>query len=180
MYPKFGLANSLLSNDLGTCCRSLMVSRNYQLSITYRQQQGYLMPLAVFILIVIGTFSLSVSKLSGRGHASVTLEAISSAAFFAAESGGQYAMNRIYYSVNTPISRTLTDSQCRLVDGETLDFNAPGLNGCNAHISCSITNNMPDNTISFYQITSQGRCGSGALSAERTINLASFLQGVSP
>jgi MSHA biogenesis protein MshP len=137
-----------------------------------QRQQGFLIPLALFILVGLLALALAVSRLTGQSGTSATLEPLSTQAFYAAESGGQYAMRHLFFDAN---DRAVVDAKC---DGwsETVDFSAgsaPGMQTCRAEVQCSLTSTADT---SFYTITSTGRCGSGSLSAQRTIQISAFMQ----
>jgi MSHA biogenesis protein MshP len=142
-----------------------------------KNQQGYLMPVAIFIILILGGLAITLSRFSGQSDTAVIQEAISVAAFNAAESGGQYAMNRLFYSAAASPTRTLVDANCTAINGVSLNFSAVGLGDCSANLTCSVSANLPTNTISYYTVTSAGQCGSGSISANRVIELASQLMG---
>ncbi len=145
-----------------------------------KNQQGYLMPVAIFIILILGGLAITLSRFSGQSDTAVIQEAISVAAFNAAESGGQYAMNRLFYSTSTPPSRTSVNVNCAVINGASLSFSVAGLGGCSADLTCSVSANLPANTISYYSVTSTGECGTSPINAQRVVELASSLQGVAP
>ena len=59
------------------------------MSRMYRYQRGFLMPLAVFILVAMSFFAVTISRLTGQAGIATTQEAITVASFYAAESGAQ-------------------------------------------------------------------------------------------
>lgn len=142
-----------------------------------KNQQGYLMPVAIFIILILGGLAITLSRFSGQSDTAVIQEAISVAAFNAAESGGQYAMNRLFYSTTVSPTRTLVDANCTSINGASLNFSAAGLGDCSAYLTCAVSANLPANTISYYTVTSTGQCGSGNITANRVIELASQLMG---
>ncbi len=140
------------------------------------QQRGLLLPVVMFILIVMGALALVVSRFSAQSALSGAQEGISLQAFYAAESGGQYALNQIYYvaSGGTPISRAAAVGNCASVDGDVVNFNGAGLANCRVVIDCTSNTDTPSAT-TFFTISSRGICGSGAESADRTIEISSFI-----
>lgn len=142
----------------------------------YRKQQGFLVPLALFILVGMLALALAASRLTGQSGISATLELLSTQAFYTAESGGQLAMHRLFFNATTPAQ---TDAQCTAManaadPANTINFSAPGLQACFTELNCTITNSSP--TISFYTITSNANCGNGDLSAQRSIHISTFMQ----
>jgi len=136
------------------------------------KQQGFLVPLALFIVVGLAALAVAIAYMSAQGSGSSVREAISAQTFYAAESGAQYAMNKIFYP---SAQRAAADANCAAVNGQTLNFNAPGLRSCSAVLSCSRSVNASD-TISFYTVYSAATCGSGDLGAERTIEVAAYIQ----
>lgn len=165
-----------------------------------KHQQGFLLPLALFIVVVMGLFALVLSRNTIQTNSSAVQEAISTQAFYAAESGAQLGMQNLFFPdaslrqqvdqrcvnlATTPIVRNYS------VGGGVNDI--PGLNACNITVRCnclyqnnnvcdpsSATNYSPTNSAalltSFYKITSQATCGSGNLRSVRTIEAGSFLK----
>ncbi len=140
-----------------------------------KRQRGFLLPLAIFILVVMGLFAVTISRLTGQTAVATTQEALSVASFYAAESGARYAMNQLFYDTGAPITRATVDADCTAVNGATLNYTAAGLNGCSASITCTRTIDAAD-TLSFYRIQSQGDCGTAPISAQRIIELSAYMQ----
>ena len=141
----------------------------------YTAQRGFLMPLAIFILVATGFFAVTISRVTGQTAIATTQEGISIAAFYAAESGAQYAMNQLFYDTAALISRASVDNQCVAVNGGNIAFTVAGLNGCSAAISCTRTIDVADTT-SYYRLLSQATCGTGAISAQRSIEVSAVMK----
>jgi MSHA biogenesis protein MshP len=90
-------------------------------------------------------------------NVAVAQEVLSIRAFFAAESGAHAAAMRLF-----PITGA---SSC---SNQTLNFTASGLVGCSAIINC--TSFVADGE-TYYQISSEGQCGSGDLQTSRTLEV---------
>ncbi len=155
-----------------------------------KKQDGFLIPLALFILIVMSLFALVLSRNTIQTSTSATLEMISTQAFYAAESGGQRGMQNLFFPDAS--SRQVVDTRCAALNGNYA-FTVTGLNNCSAVVTCTCL--YPDNTacapataanysttaaanklISFYRVSSVGTCGSGTLRSVRTIEAGSFLE----
>lgn len=135
-------------------------------------QKGYLIPLALFIVVGLGILAIAISKLAASAHNLALREDIATQAFFAAESGSQLAIYSLFLSA---ASRTQTTSNCTNLNGSTRNLTATGVNNCTLSFTCSKTDNTQD-TQSFYRITSSASCGSGALSAVRSITVSAKMQ----
>jgi len=163
---------------------------NKVFSDTYKKQQGFLLPLAVFIVVVMGIFALVISRNTIQTNTSATLEVITTQAFYAAESGAQRGMNVLFFPDAS--SREQVDTRCVGLN-TTFTFTVPGLNNCSAVVTCkcvfqddancapvTAANYTPaasaERSTSFYTVTSEATCGSGNLRSVRTIETGSFLQ----
>lgn len=137
-----------------------------------QQQQGFLLPLALFILVVMGVLALTISRTSIQTQTSSIQEFMNIQALYAAESGAQRGMQRLFF--NAAIKRADVDSRCASWK-ETYSFTANGLSACMAEVECVL---VPDaaNIRSFYTITSEGSCGADQYRAVRTVQVGSFTE----
>lgn len=149
-----------------THCYSL---KNSKVHVVYRfklyQCYGYLMPFTLIIILILGAFSLAIHQLVNRSQRLALQQGLSSQAYYAAESGAQYAMHQLYFNQTT---RVQVDARCISVNGSNINFNATGLSQCTSSLTCSRTVNTGD-TESYYTITSNGQCGAGVGLAERSV-----------
>jgi MSHA biogenesis protein MshP len=154
------------------------------------QQRGFLLPLTIFVLVVMSLFALVLSRNTIQTSSSATLEMVSVQAFYAAETGGQRGMKKLFFPDASP--RQAVDARC-LEPAVTHVLNVTGLKNCTAVVSCSCL--YQDNTvcapsvaanystsaaasklISFYTLSSVGTCGNGNLRSVRTLEAGSFLR----
>jgi len=63
--------------------------RRYKKYYRLSKQQGFLLPVALFIIVVIGGLALMVSKKVSESTATYIISGVSTQAFYAAESGAQ-------------------------------------------------------------------------------------------
>jgi len=138
-------------------------------------QRGFLMPLAIFILVALGFFAITISRVTGQTAIATAQEEMSVASFYAAESGAQFGMNQLFYDTGSTISRVSVDANCTAVNGSNLMFTASGLGGCSAAITCTRSVDAA-NTTSYYRIQSQSGCGSGVVSAQRTVEVSAYMK----
>ena len=159
------------------------------------RQAGFLIPVALFILVVMGGLAIVIARTSSQANQSITQELLSVEAFYAAESGAQRGLQSLFYPDAS--SRLSVDSRCGVL---SLNINFSGVQGlqlCSAHISCSClyedgsscnlgnnANYSSDVSLgkakSFYKITSVGRCGQSRFSAARTIEAGAQLAQEGP
>lgn len=132
------------------------------------RQKGFLIPLSLVIILGVGALATAVSKLTQRSDVSALQEGLSLQAFYAAESGAQFALNQIFFSAN---NRSATDANCVSLSGDTLSFSAAAMSHCSAVLNCSISFDQA-NTVSFYRIVSTGSCGLGQIQGQRSIAVA--------
>lgn len=138
-------------------------------------QRGFLIPLAIFILVVMGFFAITIARITGQTAIATAQEAVTIASFYAAESGARYAMNQLFYDTAVAISRNVVDANCTAVNGSNLAFTVDGLRGCSAVINCNRSIDAA-NTTSYYRIQSQATCGSGTVFAERTVEISTYMK----
>ncbi|RYY77294.1 MAG: MSHA biogenesis protein MshP [Gammaproteobacteria bacterium] len=167
-----------------------------------RTQQGFLMPLAIFIVVVMGIFALVLSRNTGQSSAAAALELVSSQAFYAAETGAQRGMQNLFYP--DARVRQQVDQRCANLTSTPLVIafkslanpglpDVRGLNNCSITVTCVCrfaddTNCSPITATNYaataaagritsnYQITSVGTCGIGHLRSVRTVEVGSYLK----
>lgn len=153
------------------------------LNISHRpksQQRGFLIPLAIFIVVVMGLLALALARTTTQTGLATAQELISLQAFYAAESGAQKGMNKLFppgFDSDPDVAvRAGVNGRCTSGFTETLNFSGvQGLSACSTEISCECMSCNPADATSFYTITSVGSCGTGVISAVRTIKVGSFL-----
>lgn len=154
-----------------------------------KQQRGFLIPLALFIVVVMGFLALVITRTSTQTNTASTQELLSVQAFYAAESGTQKGMQILFFPDASV--RQNVDTLCLAM---SQNYNFPGIIGlkhCQAQVSCTCrynngaacapataanyaeTTSVPG---SFYRITSIASCGQANYRAERTIQAGAFLE----
>lgn len=158
--------------------------------MTPYRQKGYLIPLAIFILVTMAVLALSISRMASQSSMAGTQELTSVQAFYAAQSGAERGLQTLYFPDAS--TRNGVDTRCVALN-QTLTFTATGLNGCRAVVTCScvyqdttacapsVVANYSNSAaatklISVYKITSEGTCGSGIYSATRTLEVGSQMK----
>lgn len=152
----------------------------------FHHQQGFLIPLALFIIVVLGGLAVMVAKQTAQSSHSFIVDAISTQTFYAAESGAQAGLHELFY-VDT--DRQLVDGRCAtLTISQTLS--ADGLRQCVVTVSCtcryenntSCDHNNSANYLglsgishSFYTIDSTAQCGTGDTIARHAIEVGASL-----
>ncbi len=154
----------------------------------YQSQHGFLLPLALFILIVMGALAITISRASEQTNSSSIQEFSNVQAFYAAESGAQRGMQALFFA---NVTRQATDTSCTAM-AINQNFTVDGLRACRAQVICSCryrdstvcsaataanyTATAPQGvTKSFYTLTSVGSCGQQQFRAVRTIQVGAFL-----
>lgn len=131
-----------------------------------RRQRGFLLPLALFIMVAMAALALAITRTSSNTFTAVTQESISVQAFYAADSGASWALHRLLFNVTTVAD---VNGRCTTINGGNLDFSAPGLQNCSAAFTCTKTGTF--NGEEVFTLRSSARCGSGSLSAARTVEV---------
>ena len=158
-----------------------------------RDQRGFLLPLALFILVVMGVLALTISRTATQTNTSTIQEFTNVQAFYAAESGAQRGMQALFLATAT---RQATDTACaNMATNTTANQNFSSVNGlqiCTATVTCTCVyqnnsacdtgvaaNYGPTSTVgvtkSFYTIRSVGTCGpADHFRAVRTIEVGAY------
>lgn len=152
-------------------------------------QRGFLLPLAMFILVVMGVLALTISRTATQTNTSTIQEFTNIQSFYAAESGAQRGMQALFLSITT---RQATDQACANM---SISNNFAGINGlqmCAVIVACvcryqngstcapgTATNYGPTSPVavtkSFYTIRSVGTCGpNDHYRAVRTIEVGAY------
>lgn len=138
-----------------------------------KHQQGFLIPLAIFIVVVMGLLALALTRTTTQTSLATAQELVSVQAIYAAESGAQHGMNALFYP--DPSDRNQVSARCVGLN-ENLNFSGvAGLSGCSAALTCACENCVSAALTSIYTITSVGQCGAGVISAVRTVRVGAFL-----
>ncbi len=154
------------------------------------KQQGFLIPLTIFIVVVMGMFALVLSRNTIQTSNATTLEMVTVQSFYAAESGAYRAMNTLFFP--SAGSRNGVDTRCAAIN-ITHTFNVNGLKNCTALVTCTCV--YADNTAcsagtagnysvaapevklsSFYKVRSVGTCGSTILRSVRTVETSAMMR----
>ena len=128
-------------------------------------QRGFLMPLAMFILVALASLAIAANRLNSSSFSSSVQTAINVQSLYAADSGAQYAAHKLLFDVSSPAQ---ADANCTAPNGDSLSYSAAGLKGCSASLSCTPINNTGENR-RLYDLIATATCGSDTLTAERSI-----------
>lgn len=142
-------------------------------------QQGFLLPLALFILVVMGVLALTIARTSIQTQTASVAEVLNLQSFYAAESGAQRAMQHLFFDSAAVITRANVNTRCSDWSQNYAFTSMPGLQACSAQVNCIFTVDT-DDLRSFYTITSVGSCGTGQYRAERTIQAGAFMERNEP
>lgn len=145
-------------------------------NISHRHQDGFLLPVALFLVIAIAALAVGVSRLSSQATSATFREGIAMQTLYAAESGMQWGMNQLFFP---DASRSTATTNCGAIedpdpDQSELQFNVTGLQACTVDLSCTAAINR-GNTISYFTLRSAATCGSGELLSERIIEATAYI-----
>lgn len=133
------------------------------------------MPVAAFIVVVMGLLAAGMGFVSSQTSIANTQEQISVQAFYAAESGAQLGLNRVFYDTAAVITRPSATSACNTLNGSNLTFTAGGMQNCAATITC-LARVDSANTTTFFDISSSAECGIAPITALRVVDVSAYLQ----
>ena len=138
-----------------------------------QKQQGFLMPLAIFIVVIMGIFTVTLARTTGQSAIATTQEGVSLQAFYAAESGAQLGMSNLFYDTAAPLTVAAVTGRCTTL-ALSPTFTVNGLNNCSATVSCVADTTVPGR--SYFTLSSTGQCGNGNISANRTIQVSAKME----
>lgn len=154
---------------------------------SFNRQRGFLMPVALFIIVIMGVYVLVLWRTTSQSNIGAVQEIVTVQAFYAAESGAQRGMADLFFP---EVSRNQTDFACENMS-ITLPFNVTGLENCQATVTCTCVYEnasgcTPGNTAnygptapvvhSFYTLTSTGSCNVNNVSAQRTLEVQASMK----
>jgi len=136
------------------------------MQISIKQQQGSMLVIALFIIVVMSLLAATLSRVLSSTADSVADEVYSAKAYYAAESGMDYGIYQVLrrnqvcadFPAVTPIS-----------GARNVQFdisNEVGLENCSVTINCQ---RIPVNNSSLFYLTSTGKCDGGKIIAEHNI-----------
>jgi MSHA biogenesis protein MshP len=132
-----------------------------KLPINHVKQKGIGLPATIFLIVILSLIVVAMSDLTESSNFGFGQDLQSMRAFYAAESGAQIALNRVFVG----------GQLCSAIVGE-LDFNAvnenAGLTNCTTTLSCSDDEVLG---ITYFTFKSEATCGSGFEQAQRSIEV---------
>jgi len=127
----------------------------------FTAQRGFLLPVALFIIVVMGFASLALWRTTSQSSIASVQEVVTVQAMYAAESGLQRGLSELFYP--NASNKLAADNRCVAL-GETIDFSGiSGLNVCEARVNCDVLEP------GIYMLSSEGRCGVGTVRAQRAL-----------
>ena len=124
-----------------------------------KKEQGFGLPMAIFIITVMAFLALAIHKLSEDSAQVTGINTLSMRAFFAAESGANIALNRLFPPVGA-------SSACAasMINALAFPTAVVGLNQCTVTVNCTLNSGV-------YLLESIGQCGTGLEQATRIIEV---------
>ena len=139
-----------------------------------RRQQGFLIPLSLFIIVACASLALAMSQLAAGSRSSAVLSSLNSQALYAADAGVQSALSQMHFNATT---RAAVDANCASVDGTVLNLSGKGIAGCTIEVGCTASLS-DDGSVGLYQITSESSCGSGDYETGRRVMIESYMRNL--
>jgi len=137
---------------------------------TPKQQAGFSLPVAVFVVVIMALLAAAIVQLSSRNNLSSAQEVFSVRAFYSAESGASWAMSQLFFNSAGSANKAFSDTRCSgSVNGATLTLPSPGLAGCSATLTCVAET---EGATGYYRVVSAGSCGSGQVQASRVVEVS--------
>lgn len=136
-----------------------------------QHQQGFLIPLAIFIVVAMGVLALTISRFSSATFSSAVQEVLSVQTLYAADSAAQYGVHSVTFDV---ANRAVADTRCTALNGTALNFSGASLNSCSAQLTCERVTNVGGG-VRVYRIESTAECGAGNLTSLRRVEVGAQL-----
>jgi MSHA biogenesis protein MshP len=124
-----------------------------------KYQQGFSLPVAIFILVVMALVAVAAVSIMQTGQSGVSNDVMSTRAFYAAESGAQQALQQLF-----PLSGGAAACNASVNQSYSTD----GLNNCSSTTTCS---SQLVNGKNYYILNSTGICASGDIQAVRQVEV---------
>lgn len=125
------------------------------------RQKGIGLPATVFLIVIIALIVLALGDLNTKSNIGFGQDFYSVRAFYAAESGAQIALNRVFVG-GQACNNSLADID---FDGVT---DNEGLESCQVALSCR---QVIVASVNYYTFSSVASCGTGLEQAQRSIEV---------
>jgi MSHA biogenesis protein MshP len=133
-------------------------------SIELRQrskQKGIGLPATVFLIVIVALIVLALGDLNTKSNIGFGQDFYSIKAFYAAESGAQIALNRVF------VGGQACNNSLANIDFDTVTDNE-GLESCQVDLTCQ---QVTVDVIDYLTFTSTAMCGAGLERATRAIQV---------
>jgi len=115
-------------------------------------QLGVGLPAAIFVITIMAVIAVAINQLVSRGAETFEEEVLLTRAYYAADSGAGFAMNRLFPPDQYPDYTGTCDA-----GPIEYQFTVDGLSGCSATVVCTVDSEVSD--VTYYSIQSTGTCG---------------------
>ncbi|ELR66327.1 MSHA biogenesis protein MshP [Photobacterium marinum] len=120
-----------------------------------RRQQGSALIVAIFVITVMAVMAAALVKINWSQSDTTTREVLGTRAWFAANSGIEWGLNRLF-----PVGDPNVTGRC---DNSNPSFS--NFHNCQVAVSCQA---IDVDSVIHYHLESTGSCGSGAIKVQRT------------
>lgn len=127
----------------------------------YPKQRGIGLPATIFLIVILALIVVAMSDLTEDANTGFAQDFQSTRAFYAAESGAQVALNRVF------VGGEDCDNTLGYLDFDA-DGDNPGLNNCVAQLVCQMDTVSGTEYMTF---TSTATCGAGLDQATRAVQV---------
>ena len=127
-----------------------------------RHQKGSMLIVSVFTITALAALGAALMQINWSQTDTTTREVLGARAWFAANSGTEMAMAKLF-----PLQESADDvrvADCVGITAEKPIFSVAGLKGCSVSVTCEV---IGENELAQYRIESRGECGSGHLKVVR-------------
>jgi MSHA biogenesis protein MshP len=134
-----------------------------------RQQGGSMLVIAIFIMVIMSVLVGGLSRLLQSSGESVVIEVLGTRAFYAAQSGMELGLVKLFPLDATPAQCSSVNPQ---TDSASFTFETlPGLNGCQVWLDCTSSPSSENAGVTHYRLSSTGSCDGGVIQSSRVIEM---------
>jgi len=147
---------------------SLNQTRNRSMNTSLKKQQGSMLVIALFVIIVLGFLAYAMIQITDNSNRSTVFEVYGTRALNAANSGAEHTLNSILGPDGTQVCPNETVPSIQ----DTVEIlpDIASFNGCNLDISCSRFD-VIETGLRHFRIKSVASCSAGDFNTQRSVSV---------
>lgn len=147
---------------------SLNQTRNNTMNSSLKQQQGSMLVIALFVIIVLGFLAFAMIQITDNSNRATVFEVYGTRALNAANSGAEHTLNSILGPNGVQVCPDETVPSMQDIIEELPDI--ASFNGCTLDISCSRFD-VTETSLRHFRIRSLASCSAGDFNTQRSVSV---------